>query len=438
MTNKVDIKSSDSRPPAELVPAALGKQIVSPAAYADFESMHQMFTELRRDAPLALVDTPGFDPFWMVTKHADVMEVSRQPLTFSNNGHRCALLSQFAERKILENLETTPFFRVLITMDPPEHSAYRRITFKNFMPKGIRGLEDDIRALAVESIVAMAAQGNSCDFAESVALRYPLRVILALMGLPREDEDMMLRLTQQVFSPQDPEISKTGSNIDDSEASSFDLGALTEFEQYFGDLIKARRSRPTDDIASVIANAKVDGKLLSDWDVTSQYIAILTAGHDTTSSSTAGGVGAVASAPDQFATVKTDSSVIPALVEESVRWTSPLLSFMRTAEHDYTLRDQFIKKGDWLMLSYPSANRDEAVFEEPFAFNANRVPNPHVGFGYGPHVCIGQHLGRLEMRIFFEEFFRRVNSVELAGPIERSRSINVSAIKRMPIRFTMS
>ncbi|KKC24185.1 hypothetical protein WP12_20740 [Sphingomonas sp. SRS2] len=416
----------------------MARQVVSPSAYADWEAIHRSFAELRHNIPLGLVDTPGFDPFWLVTKHADVMEISRQPLIFSNNDHRCALLSQSAERQYLENRETAPFFRVLITMDPPEHSIYRRLTFKNFTPKGIRGLEEDIRALAIESIDEMAAQGNMCDFAERVALRYPLRVILSLMGLPREDEDMMLRLTQELFNPQDPEISKSHSSVDESEASSYDLGALAEFKQFFSDLIKARRANPTDDIASVIANATVDGKLLSEWDVTSQYIAILTAGHDTTSSSTAGGVGALAESPEQFTMVKNDRSLVPALVEECVRWTSPLLSFMRTAERDYSLRGQTIRKGDWMMLSYPSANRDEEVFEDPFTFKANRAPNPQIGFGYGPHICLGQHLGRLEMRIFFEEFFRRVRSIELAGPVERSRSINVSAIKRMPVRFTMA
>ncbi|API59746.1 hypothetical protein BSL82_10825 [Tardibacter chloracetimidivorans] len=421
-----------------VVPAHIAKQVVSPAAYADWDAIHEAFTELRKTLPLGLVEAPGFDPFWLVTKHADLMEISRQPLIFSNNDHRCALLSQSAERQYLETRDEVPFIRALVTMDAPEHSVYRRLTFKNFTPKGIRGLEESIRALAVESIDEMAAQGSSCDFAESVALRYPLRVILSLMGLPREDEDMMLRLTQEVFNPQDPDMSKTRSDVDESEASSYDLGALAEFNQFFSDLIKARRANPTDDIASLIANARVDDKLLPDWDVASQYIAILTAGHDTTSSSTAGGVAALAAAPDQFTMMKNDRSLIPALVEECVRWTSPLLSFMRTAERDYTLRDQTIRKGDWLMLSYPSANRDEDVFEEPFVFKANRTPNPQIGFGYGPHICLGQHLGRLEMRIFFEEFFRRVNSVELTGHVERSRSINVSAIKRMPIKFTMS
>src|SRR3546814_6344209 len=315
-----------------VVPAHIAKQVVSPAAYADWDAIHEAFTELRKTLPLGLVEAPGFDPFWLVTKHADIMEISRQPLIFSNNDHRCALLSQSAERQYLETRDEVPFIRALVTMDAPEHSVYRRLTFKNFTPKGIRGLEESIRALAVESIDEMAAQGSSCDFAESVALRYPLRVILSLMGLPREDEDMMLRLTQEVFNPQDPDMSKTRSDVDESEASSYDLGALAEFNQFFSDLIKARRANPTDDIASLIANARVDDKLLPDWDVASQYIAILTAGHDTTSSSTAGGVAALAAEPDQFTMMKNDRSLIPALVEECVRWTSPLLSFMRTAE----------------------------------------------------------------------------------------------------------
>lgn len=438
MRSETTVPIAGGGPTSNLVPPAIAKQVVSPAAYADWDGIHQAFTEMRNNLPLGVVDTPGFDPFWLVTKHADIMEIGRKPLIFANNAHRCALLSQSSERNFLKNRDETPFFRVLISMDPPEHSAYRRLTFKQFTPNGVRGLEDSIRALAVESIQEMAAQGDSCDFVESVALRYPLRVILSLMGLPREDEALMLRLTQEIFNPQDPEMSKAGPQVDESEASSYDLGAFTEFRQFFVDLIKSRRAKPTDDIASLIANSKIDGDYLPEWDIISQYVAILTAGHDTTSSSTAGGVGALASAPEQFALVKKDVSLIPALVEECVRWTSPLLSFMRTATQDYVIRDQVIRRGDWLMLSYPSGNRDEEVFDAPFTFKADRKPNPQIGFGYGPHICLGQHLGRMEMRIFFEEFFKRVDSIELTGAIERSRSINVSAVKRMPVRFAMS
>ena len=209
---------------SNLVHPAIAKLVGSPAAYADWDGIHQAFTELRKSLPLGVVDTPGFDPFWLVTKHADIMEIGRKPLIFANNAHRCALLSQAAERDYFNNRDETPFFRVLISMDPPEHSAYRRLTFKHFTPNGVRGLEDSIRALAVESIQEMVAQGDSCDFVESVALRYPLRVILSLMGLHREDEELMLRLTQELFNPQDPEMSKAGSKAEESEASSYDLG----------------------------------------------------------------------------------------------------------------------------------------------------------------------------------------------------------------------
>ena len=189
---------------------------------------------------------------------------------------------------------------------------------------------------------------------------------------------------------------------------------------------------------SVIANGRVGGELISHWDAMSQYVAIATAGHDMTSSSTAGGVGALAGDRALFAALRDDPSRIPASVEESIRWTSPLLSFMRAARQDYALRGQRIREGDWLMLSYASTNRDEAVFDEPFAFRADRSPNPQVGFGYGAHLCIGQHLARTEMRIFFKEFFRRVRTIDLDGDLERTRSINVSSIRRLPVRFTMN
>lgn len=422
----------------DFVSEEIARQIVSSASYAEWDGIHRSFAHLRREMPLGIVRAKGFDPFWLVTKHADILEISRQPTVFSNNGHRCVLTSQAAERAFLATEDSMPFIRALISMDPPEHGAYRRLTFAQFAPKGIRGLEQAVREIAVESISEMGEHGGSCDFVEHVALRYPLRVIMSLLGIPRADEALMLRLTQELFSPQDPDISKSGVEVDDAEASAFDIKAVLPLVDYFNDLTDQRRRNPTNDIASVIANGTINGELISHWDAMSQYVAIATAGHDTTSSSTAGGVGAIAGATATFDTLKGDPSQIPAFVEECVRWTSPLLSFMRTAEQDYELRGQTIRKGDWLMLSYASANRDEDVFDDPFVFRANRSPNPQVGFGYGAHLCIGQHLARMEMRIFFEEFFRRVASVELAGKIERTRSINVSSMKRMPISFTLS
>ena len=421
-----------------VVPEEIARQVVSSAAYAEWDGIHRSFARLRRDMPLGLVQAEGFDPFWLVTKHADVLEVGRQPAIFANNAHRCVLTSQAAERAFLATQDTLPFLRALITMDAPEHGAYRRLTFAKFAPTGLRGLENVIRELAIESIEAMAGHGGRCDFVEEVALRYPLRVIMSLLGLPRADEALMLRLTQELFNPQDPDLSKSGAEVEDSEASAFDLVAVLDFVKYFDDLTDDRRRNPTSDVASSIANGRVDGELISHWDAMSQYVAIATAGHDTTSSSTSGGVSALANDRDLFAAIQNDPSRIPAFVEESIRWTSPLLSFMRTARQDYTLRGQRIREGDWLMLSYASANRDEAVFDEPFTFRADRSPNPQVGFGYGAHLCIGQHLARMEMRIFFEEFFRRVRTIDLDGDLERTRSINVSSIRRLPIRFTMN
>lgn len=417
-----------------LVPEPLSRRLVSPAAYAEWDGIHADLAFLRRELPLAVAHAEGYDPFWVVAKYEDVQAVSRKPEIFRTSGYRCVLSSQ-ANFAYLDSPGAPPTIRALVTMDPPEHWAFRRLTFQDFAPKSLRGLEDAIRVLAVESIEEMLVTGGRCDFVADVALRYPLRVILSVLGLPRADEDMMLRLTQEFFNPQDPDLNVSGREVAECDAAAFDLDLLARYTGYFNDLTDRLRAEPQDTIASKIANGRVGDELISHWDAMSQYVAVATAGHDTTSSSTAGGVWALAERPAIFERVRADPALISKLVDESVRWTSPLLSFMRTAAIDCELRGQRISKGDWLMLSYPSANRDEDIFEEPFDFSLDRRENVHIGFGYGPHICLGQHLAKLEMRIFYEELFRRVTSLELDGEPTRTRSATVGSIKTLPLRF---
>lgn len=412
----------------------VSQRLVSPSAYAEWNGIHQDLAFLRREMPLAVAHAAGYDPFWVVTKYEDVQAVSRRPETFRTNGYRCVLSSQ-ANFAYLESPGAPRTIRALVTMDPPEHSSYRRLTFQSFAPKGLRSLEDMIRTLAIEAVEGLLATGGRCDFVADAALRYPLRVILAILGLPREDENMMLRLTQEFFNPQDADLNASGSEVADVDAAAFDLDLLARYTDYFDALTDRLQAAPQENIASKIANGLVGGQLISHWDAMSQYVAVATAGHDTTSSSTAGGIWALAERPALVARLRADPSLISKLVDESVRWTSPLLSFMRTAAVDCELRGQTIRQGDWLMLSYPSANRDEDIFEDPAEFSLDRRENTHIGFGYGPHVCLGQHLAKLEMRIFYEELFRRVTSLELAGEPTRTRSASVGAVKTLPLHF---
>jgi cytochrome P450 len=423
--------------PAAMIPDEIAARIVSPRAFGEWTQIHDDLAWLRREMPLGVAKVDGYDPFWVVTKHADIQEVGRQPQLFTNNGFRKTLINQEFERRAIEARAKggKPMGNSLLTMDAPVHQPFRMLTAAQFAPKGIKVLEDDMRAIARESIDGLLGR-DSCDFMEAVALRYPLRVILSLLGLPRSDEELLLNMTQRFFNPRDRDLAgeQTGNSI--GATSNHDL--IHEMEDYFTAITDSRRAHPTDDVASVIANARINGELISHWDATSYYMTIATAGHDTTASSTAGAVWALAERPDQFAMIKADRGLIPGLVTEAIRWTSPVVHFMRTATQDYDLRGQTVRAGDWMMMCYPSANRDEDIFEDPFEFRAEREPNPQLAFGYGAHVCLGQHLAKMEMRIFFEEFFDRVDSVELTGEPKRIDSMMVGGIKKLPVRYALA
>jgi cytochrome P450 len=284
----------------------------------------------------------------------------------------------------------------------------------------------------------MLACGGQCDFVRDVAANYPLRVIMEILGVPPEDEPRMLVLTQQLFGSQDPELNRSRQMAMDMEQVAMQLHTVVaDFSDYFRRLTEARRAEPRDDVATVIANGQIDGRPIEDFEAMSYYIIIATAGHDTTSSSTAGAMWALCEQPEELAKLRASPELLPGLVEEAMRWTTPVQHFMRTAMQDYRLRDVTIRAGDWLMLCYLSGNRDEEVFEEPYRFRSDRNPNKHISFGTGAHACLGQHLARMEMRILFEELIPRLAAVELAGTPRRSASNFVSGPKTLPIRFAL-
>ena len=314
---------------------------------------------------------------------------------------------------------------------------YRALTQAWFMPQNLRRLEDRIRELAREAVARMEALGGECDFVDEVALHYPLRVIMEILGVPREDEPRMLKLTQELFGATDPDLRRQGGD-DTPEARQLIMQAtMMDFFNYFNALTEDRRAMPREDVASTIANATIDGQQISTFDAMSYYLIVATAGHDTTSSSTAGAMWALAERPTELAKVRTRLELIPGLVDKSIRWTTPVRHFMRSAAADTTLRGQAIVKGDWLMLCYPSGNRDEEVFEEPSEFRVDRNPNRHLAFGYGAHLCLGQHLAKMEMRILWEELLPRLQSVELAGEAKLSEANFVNGPKALPIRYTL-
>jgi cytochrome P450 len=422
------------------IPDEIAKDVIDPKAYGDWDRSHAAFAWLRKNAPLDVAKIEGFDPFWVVTRHADILNIERQNDLFHNEDRSATLTTIEADRRVREMMGGSPnLLRSLVQMDNPDHMQYRRLTQSWFMPQNLRKLEDRIREIARGFIDKMAAKGTECDFARDVAFLYPLHVIMEVLGVPAADEPRMLKLTQELFGTQDPDVNRAGKEMDDAgEALNMINATVVDFMTYFNAMTEDRRKNPREDLASVIANGSVYGQPLGHLEAMSYYIIAATAGHDTTSNTTAGALWALAENPGEFRKVKDDLSLIPAMVEESIRWETPVKHFMRTATADTEVAGKAIRKGDWLFLSYPSGNRDEAVFDDPYVFKADRTPNKHVAFGYGAHVCLGQHLGRMEMRVLWEELLPRLKSVELNGPARRTQANFVSGPKELPIRFRMN
>jgi cytochrome P450 len=426
---------------AERIPDEIAFQAINPAAYAD-DSVHEAFRWLRANNPLGRAELEGVYPFWLVTRHADILEISRQNDLFHSGDMPTTFTTVEGDQMVRKMTGGSPHLvRTLVQMDAPDHPKYRIMTQSWFLPQNIRKLEDRIRTIARQHVDHMASLGGECDFVNEIALYYPLRVIMEILGVPAEDEPRMLKLTQELFGAQDPELNRNKSSAETMqgpEALAALQGVIADFFMYFKTITDDRKANPRDDVASVIANGKVDGEPINDFEAMSYYVIVATAGHDTTSSSTAGAIWGLCQYPVELARVKADPSLIPGLVDEAIRWTTPVKHFMRSATADAEIGGRKIAKGDWLWLAYPSGNRDEEVFDDPDAFRVDRAPNKHLAFGYGAHLCLGQHLAKMEMRILFEELLPRLNSLAFNGEPRRSLASFVSGPKSLPIRYSMT
>jgi cytochrome P450 len=423
------------------LPEDVARVVISPHAYAEGAPVHEAYRWIRANVPLGQAHVEGIYPFWIVSRHADILEISRQNDLFRSGEMPTTFTSIEGDKTVRAMTGGSPhLLRTLVQMDAPDHAKYRVLTQSWFLPQNIRRLEERIRQIAREHVDRMARLGGECDFVRDVALTYPLRVVMEILGVPHEDEPRMLKLTQELFGASDPELNRSRSDFARGEGSGLgDLQAtIADFFAYFKAITDDRKAHPGADLATVIANGTIDGAAINDFEAMGYYVIVATAGHDTTSSSTAGAVWAMCDFPEAFAKVKADPSLIPGLVDEAIRWETPVKHFMRSATADAEVGGQTIAKGDWLWLAYPSGNRDEAVFDEPDDFRPDRSPNRHLAFGYGAHLCLGQHLAKMEMRILFEELMPRLKSLEFAGQPTRSEASFVSGPKRLPIRYAMA
>ncbi|MET3513886.1 cytochrome P450 [Pseudacidovorax sp. 1753] len=410
----------------------LDDEIVSHRLFADEARARAVFARLRAEDPVHLTQAGGYPPFWAVTKLADVTEVERQNDRFLNAPLVFLLDREEYAQRMRDTNGTGQYLRSLVNMDGTEHRAMRGLTQAWFMPHNLKRLDALVRSRATEMMDLMARTGQ-CDFAQSIAPWYPLRVIMSLLGMPEEHHPDLLRLTQQLLAPREDQQQRDSAEVERAKKQTFG-----EFATHFQTLIAQRRAEPRDDLATLLVQSQVDGRPLGPQELLGYFLIVATAGHDTTASSLASGLLALLQHPEQLARLRREPQLLGSAVEEILRWSSPVRHFMRTAQEDYVLRGRQIRKGDYLMMCYPSASFDEEVFPDGHLFRIDRTPNRHLAFGFGVHACLGQHLARMELKAFLTEFLARVEDVRIDGPVTLVASNQVSGPKHLPLRYTMA
>jgi cytochrome P450 len=406
--------SPDVRPP---LPSGLA-DLTDPDSFVGGVP-HETFRRLRAEAPVAWHperDGPGF---WVVSKWADVRAVSLDQATFSS-WKGGILLREMPEDQILAQRE------FLTGMEPGRHGKHRRLVSGTFAPKVVRALEPRLRAVVGRTLDAVAPRGG-CDFVTEVASELPVIAICELLGVPVEDRGKIVAWSNAMIGMDDPEYA------DDPSAAPI---AAMQLAMYAHELAEQRRRDPRDDIVSELLRAEVEGERLTEAEFNSFVVILAVAGNETTRNLVSAGLWLLCEHPEERVRVERDLSLLPTAVDEMLRYHPPVLYFRRTAMRDVELRGQQIREGDKVTVWYVSANRDEEVFPDPERFDVGRTPNDHLSFGFGPHYCLGAALAHLEARVLFEELFRRLPDIALAGPPVRLRANHIHGIKHLPVRFT--
>jgi cholest-4-en-3-one 26-monooxygenase len=400
--------------------------IISNDRYAEQGYPHAEWALLRREAPVWYCDRNIDLPFYALTRHEDIVAVSKRPDLFQN-GPRLAVFPEF-----VAPADGEPVAHHLLNMDPPDHHAYRKLVSHRFTPRGLGRMSKDIDGITRRLLDEMARDGDEHegDFVELLSAPLPLQVLAELLGVPRDMWKTMFDWTNATIGSSDPEYRLPGESAQEAAAR-----ARLSLFGYFAELARDRRKNPRDDIASVLSTAQIDGQPMGDFNLLSYFFLIVVAGNETTRNAITGGMQALIENPDQWRRLKADPALVDTAVEEIVRWVTPVIQFCRTPTEDVEIRGVKVSAGENLCLFYPSANRDEAVFEAPDSFRIDRQPNRHIAFGIGEHFCLGANLARLELRVVLRHLAARIESIEQTGPIERLRSSFVGGIKRMPVRY---
>jgi len=411
--------SSAQSIPDEFDPASL--DIITPEKYERDGYPHPEWTWLRNHDPVHWYESEFCDPFWAVTKHADIVAIGKNPRDWIIEP-RLAVFTR--------EVPPEPTSRHLLTMDPPDHGRYRNLTSKWFTPRTVKVWEPKVVKVTRDVLDAAGAKGD-IDFVADVSAPITIAVIALMLGVPEEDWHLLFRWTNEIIAPEDPEFQRGRTTQETADS------ARIELFTYFKALAEKRRANPTDDILSVVVQGKIDGQPLDDFELLSYYFLLVVAGNETTRNAMTGGIQCFIDNPGEWQKLAADPAVVETAIEVTVRWVTPVIQFTRTATRDMELRGRRIREGESVCLFYASGNRDEEIFDEPFRFKADRNPNDHIGFGRGEHVCLGAHLARLEIRTMYQQLRERLVSIERTGSPVRARSSFVGGVKRAPIRWEL-
>jgi cytochrome P450 len=400
---------------------------ISPDGHTDDDRLQSAFKLLRAKAPVYWVDCPGVRPFWLVTRHAGVTAVERRGAPFIA-APRSVLSSQAGAADIHRVSGKAEVLRSLFQMDNPEHRAYRDIALPWFTRAGLAGLVSRVTDCADQAVMRIADRREVFDFMAEVAVPFPLRVMTHILGLPAGDDPLILKFARGLTGAEDPD-----RMLADRPAESVRLAGIG-LRDYFDRVTADRLSRPSNDLSSAIANARIDGMPIPDYERLSYFMQLAIAGQENTAYCISGGMHALLTHPAQLARLQSDPGLIDMAIEEILRWTSPGRHLMRTATADVEIDGQLIRAGEAVAVFFNSANRDETVFDAADTFRIERSPNPHLAFGLGSHFCLGVHLARLELRALFQALLPRLVRAECAAPPHRARSAVISGIAFLPLR----
>jgi len=367
-----------------------------------------------------LAGVPELDQsgFWAISRHADVIEVSLDQQRFSSERRTSMLIDMPDDR--IEQLRLW-----MINQDATRHTKLRKLVNQGFTRRMIGNRSAHIEDLAREVIDGVARKGE-CDFVAGIAAELPLLVIAELMGCPVEDRAKLFTWSNQLVGFEDPELSE-GTNPNET---------MLEMFEYAGELAQRRRADPLDDLTSALVHAEVDGERLDDLTFNMFFMLLILAGNETTRNAISGGMLALAEHPDAKQRLVDEPSLLTTATEEILRYVSPVIAMRRTATCDTEIAGHPVRENDKIVMYYPSANRDDAVFHRPERFDVARDPNPHLAFGWGPHFCMGAQLARAEVRVLFSELLRRLPDIEVSEPPRRLRSASINSIKSLQVKFT--